>query len=202
MKGTLMIDLRVIMACVASCFWLGACAGPEKTTDRGGVATERDLTGGEHEYPTEVREEHHDDGTLSVRTEGYVDDQGNFVSHGRTTAFWPNGRKKLEITYVHGMKHGPRTAWYENGQVWSQGRFVNNRTDGALIEWFPTGRKASEMHIVDGALHGMFAEWHPNGQMKLRVEFVKGQRQGTMTEWDENGVIVKETDYVDGVAQP
>ncbi len=197
-----MISPRVTMVLIVGSCWLGGCAGTGSGDGLGVYNQANSVAATVPDAPAEVREQHYPDGSVSVRIEGRLDSEGNFIPHGRTTNYWNNGQKKSVVNYLHGMKHGPRTAWYENGQIWSQGNHVNGSEDGEWTVWYRDGRKERELHFKEGALHGMYTEWHSNGRMKVRVEWVMGKRQGTMTHWDENGVVVKKTDYVDGVAQP
>lgn len=198
--GRRTIRLSGCFVFVLGSFWLGACGptnGPPGVDDSqtpGGAATDP----GE----IEVREQHDDEGNLKTRMEGRTDADDNFIPHGKSTIYWPNGQKKTELHYINGLRHGPKTSWYQSGQMWSSGSFADGKEDGVWTVWFPNGRKAQEYHFDHGAWHGMFTEWHLNGQKKTEVEFVNGMRQGTMTTWDDQGQIVRQTEYIDGVEQP
>ncbi len=197
-----MIQPRVILVFVFGCFGVGGCAGP-KHGDNVGVSDGRRPSAAITDHqPVEMQEQYFPDGSVSVRIEGRLDHQGNFVEHGTTTNFWENQKKKSQVNYVQGIRHGPRTAWYQSGQIWSHGAFVNGREDGTWTVWFQNGRKAQELHFDHGAWHGTETGWHINGVKKMQLEWVNGKRQGMLTFWDEQGNVVRETEFVDNVAQP
>lgn len=196
-----MVSACRLFVVVVGCWCMVGCRGPG-SGPRGSDAARVSAATVTSERTPEVREVRYADGSIAKRTEGYVDANGNFISHGKTTQFWENGRKKSEVLYVHGMRHGERTAWYENGQMWSFGTFVNGREDGTWTMWYPNGRKAQEIHFDNGAWHGMLTYWHPNGEKQSEVEYVHGKRQGPLTEWDEFGTVLNRVEYVDDAPQP
>ena len=198
----LMIDARAGLVFIFGCFALGGCAGPKDGDGVGVSDSQRHSASIADDGPVEIREERYPDGTVSLRTEGRLDREGNFIEHGVATLFWENGQKKTEINYVHGIMHGPRTSWYQSGQIWSQGQYVNGKEHGTWTGWFQDGRKSQETNFDHGAWHGMKIKWHANGQKKMQVEWVKGKRQGPMTIWDEQGDVSRQVEFVDNVPQP
>lgn len=134
--------------------------------------------------------------------QGVWDGDKNFVLHGTTTHFWPDGNKKLELGYRCGVKHGPKRAWYPDGQPWNSGAFLDGKGHGVWTEWFPSGVKSQEFTLDHGAWNGMQTSWHQNGKKKMQVAWVNGQRQGPFTIWDDVGNALKRVDFVDGNPQP
>jgi len=197
LRTKFMRNRRIGTAVMLACFCLGGCVAAKKEQYVGVGDQQPGDTG-----QVEIREEYFPDGTVRVRAEGRLDDDGEFIVHGMLTNYWENGQKKSEVSYVQGFMHGPRTAWYESGQIWSLGRNVDGAAEGTWSEWYPDGRKAREMNFQHGAYQGAYTEWHDNGQKRREVEFVKGKKQGLETFWDEEGNVLGQTEYVDGVPQP
>ncbi len=153
-------------------------------------------------FKIEVREYTDEDGNLAKTLEGYVDTDDAFVPHGREINYRPGGKKKSQLTWVHGVRHGPAQAWYETGQLWWSQEYANDRENGTMTVWFIDGRKAEEYTMVQGAWHGKSVKWHPNGQKAEEVEFVHGRKQGLLTTWDEFGAAIQQIEYVDDKPQP
>lgn len=200
-KGIRMVSVRRLFVAVVGGSCMVGCVGPGSAPHSPDLSP-GDTAGAAFQGSPEVREVAYDDGSIAKRTEGYVDAKDNFISHGNTTQYWENGRKKSEVMYVHGMRHGERTAWYNSGQMWSLGAFLNGRENGAWTMWYPNGRKAQEIHFDEGAWDGMLTYWHPNGEKRSEVEYVRGKKQGPLTEWDEFGTVVSRVEYVDDAPQP
>ena len=152
--------------------------------------------------PIEVREKEYESGMVSLREEGYVDADGNFVRHGLVTTWFEDGAKKSEIQYAHGKQHGARLSWYPTGQMWGRGQYVDGLEDGTWTAWWQNGFKQREWHMDRGTWHGPFTEWHDNGEKKWEFEYVNGLKQGTMRIWAPRGTLVHEAEYVDDVEQP
>ncbi len=54
---------------------------------------------------------------------------------------YPNGQKKRDGNFVHGVLDGGMTAWYENGQKKYEGNFVNGKEEGLRIQWDKDGNE-------------------------------------------------------------
>jgi len=194
------LRLGVAGLLVAVGFSLGGCAN-------GGRRVQPEVTD-DHAEPSQgarevvTLEDKDEEGRLERTMEGYNDPDGDFILHGKLTNYWPNGKKKSEENYVHGVRQGPRQAWYQDGQSWSYGEYIDGKSDGTWTTWYPDGRKAQEINFVDGGWHGLYTEWHDNGQKAVEREWVNGKIQGIVTVWDENGNIISQVEYKDSVPQP
>ncbi len=149
-----------------------------------------------------VHEEKWPNDTPRLQTEGYWDEDGNFVRHGLTTAWYESGLVNSKVHWRHGVPHGDRTTWYFDGQIWAVGHYDDGLEDGTWTRWHQTGAKHSEWTMNRGAWNGVYTEWHENGKMRMQVEFINGLRQGPMNMWDEQGVLTQTADFVDNVEQP
>ena len=189
---------------IAGGILLAGCDAAQKTPSVSSVSADVHPapTGEVPDRPIEVVEKAGPDGTVLTRIEGWRDEDGNFVYHGKLINLWETGQKKSEVHYVNGIRHGLRAAWYRDGTPWNHGEFVDGKAHGTWTEWLSNGAKGRETHYINGGLNGWLIEWFPDGTMKRKVMYVDGLRQGRETHWDREQTILRETDYVDDVAQP
>ena len=99
--------------------------------------------------------EYHDNGEIeSINTHKDGD------LHGPFTAFFKNGKKKCECTYINGKKHDKYIKYNENGEI----SFINTYKDdiihGPYTVFFENGKKHYEGTKVDGTDHGEFRSYY------------------------------------------
>ena len=152
--------------------------------------------------PVEIQKEDYPDGKPRYKYEVVMNEEGEFVRHGKSTTWWETGNKKLDMRYVCGVKHGAKRTWWKDGSKWSVGGFYEGKDNGTWIVWDNQGVKSKQYRIVKGSWQGLFTVWHPNGQKRLEVEYLDGQRQGNLNFWDEHGNVLRTIEYLDGVEQP
>jgi len=66
------------------------------------------------------------------------------VRHGKSRAWYDNGRLRYETEWWHGAKHGKFTFWYTNGQKRSEGQDRHGIPDGKWTSWNEDGTVAQE----------------------------------------------------------
>jgi len=146
------------------------------------------------------------------------DDAGHLLSisrnvegrtQGKEVGFYADGTKRIEGTYLRGLRHGTWTEWHPNGKVFTTGSWRSNRPDGEhvyfaaddrelgrttltagngrWVVWDPAGYRRQEYVYVQGQLHGSYTEWYPNGARKTEGQWAADARHGTWTRWDEQG---------------
>lgn len=144
---------------------------------------------------TQVGEGFWDNGELKVREEMKLDEDGEWILHGKVQHFWENGAKKLEMFYREGLPHGSKTVWYPDGQVYHTGQYIEGREHGVWLTYFPSGAKQSELNLNLGAFDGPEIRWHENGNKAMYGVWNKGKQTGFFTFWSEDGKINREVDY-------
>ena len=118
---------------------------------------------------------------------------------GQFTAWWPNGLKAEEGTYVKGRKHGLFTSYHENGQPKDSGAYSDGIMAGIWTYWHDNGQKQSE-GLYDGDRKiDVWKEWHPNGKLATTCPHKNGVRDGHCESWHDNGQRSEELDYRGGV---
>lgn len=152
--------------------------------------------------PVIIVEERYPDGTISSEQEFVELEDGEQVEHGRVTHFWPDGKKKMETSFVCGKRHGLKETWFRTGDRQSCGGYFQGQDHGRWTQWYPDGMKSREFSLTRGAWDGLYSVWHTNGQLRMQVMFVEGDQQGPLKMWTEDGALAMRVDYVDGVVQP
>jgi antitoxin component YwqK of YwqJK toxin-antitoxin module len=86
---------------------------------------------------------------------------------------------------------GRWTAWYPNGQKKLQGSYLENEAEGRFTWWHENGQKMAEGEFVSGNRHGVWRWWHANGRKQMEGEYQFGQVSGEWEAWSAEGTPVK-----------
>jgi antitoxin component YwqK of YwqJK toxin-antitoxin module len=96
-----------------------------------------------------VRTFHPDGGLASER----FYDHG--VKIGRHRAFWPDGRLRLEATFVDGAYHGEVRSFHEDGRPHEVRRYVGGEEDGLQQIFEPDGSLRANYEVREGRRYGV-----------------------------------------------
>ena len=66
------------------------------------------------------------------------------VRHGKSRAWFDNGRLRYETEWWQGKKHGKFTLWYVNGQKRAEGEDRHGVPVGTWLSWAEDGTKTQE----------------------------------------------------------
>ncbi len=66
--------------------------------------------------------------------------------------YFPNGNKRVEITYEDGKINGPIREWYSDGRVFKDGECKNNKLHGMYFEYSSSGGILVACIFDEGAL--------------------------------------------------
>jgi hypothetical protein len=72
------------------------------------------------------------------------------IRHGKSRAWFDNGRQRYETEWWQGRKHGTFTLWYENGRKRAEGEDHHGVPVGRWITWAEDG-KISQERTFDSA---------------------------------------------------
>ncbi|MCS6823993.1 MAG: tetratricopeptide repeat protein [Cytophagaceae bacterium] len=115
------------------------------------------------------------------------------------TAYYKNGQKSREYTFVNGEFSGIDTKWYPNGQVYEVQKFLNNELFDVCKTYYPNGYlKEEEYYTYDGILDRMCYYYYPNGNLKKQIPYKMGYIHGTVISYDQNRNITKKQIYFSG----
>lgn len=99
-------------------------------------------------------------------------------AHGRSEAWYPDGRKKEERMYRNGKKVGLHKGWWPNGQVKFAFTFENGLHEGSAKEWYVDGKPFREAHYHKGIEQGSQKMWNRDGSLKANYVVKNGRRYG------------------------
>ena len=83
--------------------------------------------------------------------------------HGEQIYYYPSGRKKHTISFIHGDAEGKSLWWHENGVL------------------------AAEFNYVDGLEEGKYTAWYENGSKRQEITYLHGEYVGRRYDYDESG---------------
>ena len=72
----------------------------------------------------------------------------------RTTT-WPDGRPRIEGTYLRDMRHGEFRTWHENGQLAELRHYFHGREAGHQQAWTKDGVMFLNYEVRDGRRYGL-----------------------------------------------
>lgn len=122
----------------------------------------------------------HDSG--AIEWEVHFDEQGKM--HGREREEHPDGRRKYEARWIHGLQHGLQRQWDERGRLLGQTRFV--RGTGVDL-WWDRGRLTEQREYADGLLHGVERLWETRTRVFHEKRYFRGLEHGIWREWNDRG---------------
>jgi antitoxin component YwqK of YwqJK toxin-antitoxin module len=167
-----------------------------------------------------VEETRWGNGNLRTHAVYYLDASGKRVLHGIQTEGFENGKVRLSLEYVDGIRQGVLTEWFPDGQKAREGKWDNGQQSGLWTAWQPTGQKEWEATYKDGHIIGKKVSWtsgtivmeetysdqgvltevvkyHRNGKRAMQGSYLVGKKNGTWTYWDKSGAIEAEGEWKD-----
>ncbi len=141
--------------------------------------------------------------------------------NGQEEQFYTNGRRRLEVPivggvrngiaqlfdetgtllatvpYVHGKRQGLETRFSRTGEKVGEFPYVDDRKTGMAKTFFADGSKQSEFHW-SGQGAGSELQYHHNGEVRMMVPLLDGKRHGLATVYTEQGLRWAEQPYVRG----
>ena len=128
---------------------------------------------------------------------------------GTIAEYYPNGKKKLIVTYTDRMikdnladdtkeviststRSGERVAYHDTGRLFSKGRFNSKGISGKVEYYGPKGLAVVKVeHYKEGVLNGKYVEYYLNGTLKAKGEYKNGVLLGELEKFNEDGTPVK-----------
>jgi len=104
----------------------------------------------------------------------------NGREHGLWTRFYPDGKLREERQFASGFKIGRLTAWWENGKKKLEYVFQNNEYEGTCREWNAVGRLTREMNYKKGYEEGSQKVFYDNGKVRSNYVVLNGRRYGLL----------------------
>jgi len=94
---------------------------------------------------------------------------------------------------------GDIVAYYANGKKSFQASYVNGQINGKKLVFYTSGLPYFEIEFYYNEYNGMFKEYHPNGKLKMELTYVNGDKNGVCKIYYDNGSLKKETFYLNNL---
>lgn len=125
---------------------------------------------------------------------------------GSIYEYYPNGKKKLIVTYTDRMVKdnssnnntekvvdsnlsGERLAYNEKGRLFSKGNLNSKGFNGKLEYYGPKGLMVIKIeHYKNGSLNGKYVEYYISGKLKAKGEYKNGELVGEIEKFNEAGL--------------
>lgn len=116
---------------------------------------------------------------------------------GLITAWFDNGQKESESTFINGKKEGLVTDWNRDGSKYIESNYKNGQRHGLYIDWWWTATgepqskyKSYEVNFKNGELDGTCIRYWPKGLRWMYAEIIDG-RIDNCRYWHEDGEEVE-----------
>jgi antitoxin component YwqK of YwqJK toxin-antitoxin module len=106
--------------------------------------------------------------------------------------FHANRGRRLEATYVAGVRQGPFKTYYPDGKVAQVGSFLDDEPNGSLTTYYQTGEIKLQTTLVKGQPTGAVRELYASGQPAAEVTYLNGQPNGAVKFFFPNGKVQSE----------
>lgn len=125
---------------------------------------------------------------------------------GQCLEFYPDGKKKSDISYKADKPHGKLLTWHPNGNMerseilyadtLMNGKRLNNVYDGARLMYFSSGILQLKEQWNMGSKEGAFEKFYETGKLRERVVYRNNLKEGKEEYFDQDGKLSSETFYV------
>lgn len=100
------------------------------------------------------------------------------------TEFYESGRRRLEVTWINGVKEGPFRAWAADGKPLQEGTYRANQQTGPFRTFYPNGKPKMDAEFVDGFPEGLVKSYDSTGTLQSEITYQHHQPNGpTRTFW-------------------
>jgi antitoxin component YwqK of YwqJK toxin-antitoxin module len=106
--------------------------------------------------------------------------------------FHANRGRRLEATYVAGVRQGPFKTYYPDGKVAQVGTFLDDEPNGPLTTYYQTGEIKLQTTLVKGQPNGAVRELYASGQAAAEVTYANGQPNGAVKFFYPSGKVQSE----------
>lgn len=104
-------------------------------------------------------------------------------------AYYANGTKSYEATFVGGVKNGKELFYYPNGKIFRERNHYYDLYDGVFKEWFENGQlKCVDIYHYD-LLQGESKEYYENGLLYREANYVENLLHGNAKQYFPNGQV-------------
>ncbi|MBS2100811.1 toxin-antitoxin system YwqK family antitoxin [Carboxylicivirga linearis] len=128
-----------------------------------------------------------------------VIEQGEYTNNhkqGIWISYYPDGKKKNEITYKNGKAIGKARFFYSDGTLSEEGYWDVDHWEGEYKFYHKSGQLAYDWNYDTlGRRTGTQKYYHENGELKYEGDWDEGKTRGTLKMFSESGQLISERIY-------
>jgi len=106
-------------------------------------------------------------------------------------AYYSNGKKSVEMTYVLGYLSGKCTIYYSNGQIYNEVEYVNGEREGVRKIYYTDGTLKAEESYYYGELNGECKYYYTNGKLERVEYYYLDEKHGDWIYYNKEGKEIK-----------
>ncbi|MCF8256791.1 MAG: toxin-antitoxin system YwqK family antitoxin [Flavobacteriales bacterium] len=133
------------------------------------------------------------DGKFKGYEEGQLVEEGEYINNkknGIWTKYYPNGKKKHELTFTNNVANGYAKIYYRDGQLQEEGMWQQNKWAGQYKYYNENGNvKYDWSYNSAGKREGQQKYFHDNGVLMYLGEWKNGNEAGELVEYYEDGSV-------------
>jgi antitoxin component YwqK of YwqJK toxin-antitoxin module len=114
---------------------------------------------------------------------------------GHYTANHDNGKFRIQMNLIDGLKDGEVKVYFENGELNEVRSYKKNSMDGTWLTFNKNKIKIAEAHYLNGKKDGKWLIWDENGALIYELEYTSGEKTGVWKNYDKNGNLVNQRAY-------
>jgi len=121
--------------------------------------------------------------------------KGDTPFTGTYTVKFDNGKPKIVMNLVDGMKEGETNVYFQNGELNEIRSYRKNAMDGTWVTYNEYKVKVAEARYLNGKKDGKWYIWDDNGTLIYELEYTGGEKTGIWKNYDKNGKVISERNY-------
>ena len=120
---------------------------------------------------------------------------------GKWIIYFPNGNKRIVMTFKRGLVNGLYEEYYEDGGLFERGVWNHGKNCDTLTRYYPDG-KLRQVFLFDtrGKRDGIQTYYHPNGEKELEGNFKQGRESGEFVRFYADGTVKTKMTFNNGHA--
>jgi antitoxin component YwqK of YwqJK toxin-antitoxin module len=122
--------------------------------------------------------------------------EGDTLFTGSYSATFDNGKPRITMNIVDGLKEGEVKVYFENGELNEIRSYKRNVMNGTWLTYNDKKIRIAEAHYINGKKDGKWFIWDDNGWLIYELEYTAGEKTGIWKNYDKNGNIVSERSYM------
>lgn len=134
---------------------------------------------------SKIKKEYYPDGTLKSEVTMRGDEK-----NGRSTYYFENGNKELEMYYKGNQLEGVYEKFDIEGNRLESTEYSGDKKNGKSATFYPNGKTATIAFFENDIIVGEYREYHPNGQLKVKGQYLAGLFDGDWEYYEADGIKV------------